>query len=63
MKVEVKKVFRDKITGQLYPVGAVVDFDEEQRVTDMVGRGLAVVTTEVETVVKQSAPKRTKSTK
>lgn len=43
MKVEVKQVFRDKITGQLYQAGAVVDFDDEQRVTDMVARGLAEV--------------------
>lgn len=63
MKVEVKKVFRDKITGQLYQVGAVVDFDDQQRVDDMVARGLVEVVSEVVAEVVQPTPKRTKPTK
>lgn len=63
MKVEVKKVFRDKITGQLYQVGAVVDFDDQQRVDDMVARGLVEVVSEVVVEVVQPTPKRTKPTK
>lgn len=47
MKVEVKQIFRDKITGQLYQVGAVVDFDDKQRVACMVERGLADVVPDV----------------
>lgn len=43
MKVQVKQQFRDKITKQLYQAGAVVEFDDEQRVACMVERGLAEV--------------------
>lgn len=55
MKVEVKQLFRDKFTKKLYEVGAEVDFDNEQRVADMVARGLAVIIAQVETKVEQPA--------
>lgn len=72
MKVEVKQLFRDKITKQSYQVGAVIEFEDERRVADMVERGLADiiidVVTDVEEVdmaerVEKPTPKKSKSTK
>jgi hypothetical protein len=40
MRLAVKKVFRDKLTKALYKVDDVVEFQDENRIEDLVNRGL-----------------------
>lgn len=41
MKVLVTEVFVDKFTGEQYAPGTIINVDDESRVKDMEGRGLA----------------------
>lgn len=43
MKVKVISVFQDKFTKQMYKVGDVIDFEDEDRVEDLVNRKLVEV--------------------
>lgn len=46
MKVKVLRIFRDKNTKVLYPVGKELEFEDEDRVQDLTLRGLVQVVTE-----------------
>lgn len=43
MKVVVIRIFRDKFTKEEYPVGKELEFEDNDRVEDLVSRGLVVV--------------------
>lgn len=46
MKVKVLKIFRDKFTKDLYPVGVILELDDEDRIEDLTSRGLVEVVEE-----------------
>lgn len=50
MKLIVKEVFQDKFTGEIYIPGKELDFEDEERVSDLENRGLVVVIPNVETL-------------
>lgn len=54
MKISVKTVFVDKFTGVQYRVGEILEIADEDRVKDIVSRGLGEVLTEI----KKPAPKK-----
>ena len=41
LKVKLIRVFRDKLTGQLYSPGHVLEIEDEARIEDLVSRKLA----------------------
>lgn len=43
MKVKVLKIFRDKFTKELYPVGVKLELEDEDRIEDLTSRGLVEV--------------------
>ena len=43
MNVRVLRVFRDKFTRDLYPVGVILELDDEDRIEDLTSRGLVEV--------------------
>ena len=55
MKVKVISIFRDKFTGKLYRGGEVLEIEDESRVADLVGRGLAVAVEEKKEATKADA--------
>lgn len=52
MKIIVTKAFADKFTGELYEVNNEIEISDDNRVRDLVERGLAKVT-------ESEAPKKT----
>lgn len=60
MKVKVISIFRDKFTGKLYRGGEVLEIEDEARVADLVGRGLAIEETAPQD--NKKAPKAPKNT-
>jgi len=55
MKVVVTEVFLDKYTDESYEVGQMLNLDDEDRVTDLVNRGLVRVEEQKKTTKRRKA--------
>lgn len=55
MKVSVTEVFIDKYTGEVYEVGQMLNLDDEDRVADLVNRGLVKKLEEKKTTKRRKA--------
>lgn len=55
MKVTVTEVFIDKYTDEVYEIGQMIDISDDDRVTDLVNRGLV---TKAETETKATKRRR-----
>lgn len=61
MKIIVKEVFIDKYTNCVYKIGECLDFEDAERVNDLVERGLAVSVEERIEPVKKTSKRKASS--
>ncbi|MBQ0113994.1 MAG: hypothetical protein KBT03_12765 [Bacteroidales bacterium] len=62
MKVTVKEVFQDKITGVVYQPGEIINVDDKDRIADMQKKNLIEVAVEkvAEPIIKKTATRKGK---